>query len=53
MREIKPGWSLSSQLIEIHWKRGGPEGLFADRVRINGTVFHYLSGKKQKARSKP
>ena len=41
----RPGWTLYCDLFEVHWKRG-PKGFYADRVRIMGTTFHYLSGKK-------
>ena len=45
----KRGWELHHGLFEIHWKNG-----FADRVKICGTEFHYLSGKKAKpARWRP
>jgi hypothetical protein len=44
--EKKYGWELNSGLFEVHWK-----GTFADRVRICGTVFHYLEGKKVKTPS--
>ena len=41
----RPGWKLYSELVEIYWKRG-PKGWFADRVRIHGVTFYYISGKK-------
>jgi hypothetical protein len=41
----KQGWKLYSELVEIYWKRG-PRGLYADRVRVQGVTFYYISGKK-------
>ena len=35
------GWELHSDLFEIHWKRG-ETGVYADKVRICGTTFHYI-----------
>lgn len=46
-RKSKPkrGWQLFNGLFEIYWKRG-PKGLYADRIRIAGSTFYYISGKK-------
>lgn len=46
-RKVKRGWELQNGLFEIFWKRG-PKGMYADRVRIAGVTFYYISGKKIK-----
>lgn len=45
--QVRHGWQLQSGLFEVFWKRG-PKGMFADRVRICGTTFHYISGKERR-----
>ena len=37
----KPGWELNYGLFEVHWKRGGTTGLYADKVRVTGTSFRW------------
>ena len=44
-RKPKQGWQLNTGLFEVFWKRG-PRGLYADRIRVCGVTFYYISGKK-------
>jgi hypothetical protein len=43
--KFRPHWELTSGLFEVFWKPG-PKGVYADRIRICGATFFYISGKK-------